>query len=160
MKKNNYLVPVSPEEQNEMTALALQTMSLPSVNLADPVNVEGNIRAYFRLCNDGGTKPLVTGMALALHIPRAALVQAIAGDYMAVPEMSEQSAEVIRHYYMVLENIWEQLMMNGSLNPASGIFLAKNNFGYKDVVEKVVAKKNIAQPIEIIEAKYDEIPLD
>lgn len=160
MAKNTLLVPVTPEEQNKMTNLALQTMSLPPVNLADPVNVEGNIRAYFQLCNDGGTKPLVTGMALALHIPRAALVRVIGGDYTAVPEITEQSAELIRHYYMVLENLWEQLMMNGSLNPASGIFLAKNNFGYKDIVEKVVSRKNNNQPIEIIEAKYEEIPVD
>ena len=33
---------------------------------------------------------------------------------------------------------WEQIMQNGKINPASGIFLGKNNFGYKDQTEHVL----------------------
>ena len=52
-------------------------------------------------------------------------------------------------------------MMNGQINPASGIFLGKNHFGYKDVQDLVVQPK---QPLgeqadaEAIEEKYRELP--
>jgi hypothetical protein len=42
----------------------------------------------------------------------------------------------------------------------SGIFLAKNNFGYQDKQEYVVTPNQMAQEVDprVIEAKYDELP--
>jgi hypothetical protein len=40
------------------------------------------------------------------------------------------------HEYM--EILWENYMQNGRINPVSGIFLGKNNFGYQDKTEYVV----------------------
>ena len=37
-----------------------------------------------------------------------------------------------------MENLWEHYMQNGKINPVSGIFLGKNNFGYQDKTEYVV----------------------
>jgi hypothetical protein len=37
-----------------------------------------------------------------------------------------------------MENQWENYMQNGKINPVSGIFLGKNNFGYQDKTEYVV----------------------
>lgn len=37
-----------------------------------------------------------------------------------------------------MENLWENYMQNGKINPVSGIFLAKNNFGYQDKTEYVL----------------------
>ena len=37
-----------------------------------------------------------------------------------------------------MENLWENYMQNGKINPVSGIFLGKNNFGYQDKTEYVV----------------------
>ena len=31
-----------------------------------------------------------------------------------------------------MENLWENYMLNYKIHPTAGIFLAKNNFGYKD----------------------------
>jgi hypothetical protein len=38
----------------------------------------------------------------------------------------------------MMENLWENYMQNGKINPVSGIFLGKNNFGYQDKTEYVV----------------------
>ena len=38
----------------------------------------------------------------------------------------------------MMENMWENYMQNGKINPVSGIFLGKNNFGYQDKTEYVV----------------------
>ena len=37
-----------------------------------------------------------------------------------------------------MEILWENYMQNGKINPVSGIFLGKNNFGYQDKTEYVV----------------------
>jgi hypothetical protein len=54
-------------------------------------------------------------------------------------------------------------MQNGKINPVSGIFLGKNNFGYSDKQEYVltpntgeIEQRNVAE----IEAKYAELPED
>jgi hypothetical protein len=52
-------------------------------------------------------------------------------------------------------------MMNGKINPVSGIFLGKNNFGYKDQQEYVLTpnQKQVApEDVKIIESKYEELP--
>ena len=40
-----------------------------------------------------------------------------------------------------MENLWENYMQNGKINPVSGIFLGKNNFGYQDKTEHVLTPK-------------------
>jgi hypothetical protein len=37
-----------------------------------------------------------------------------------------------------MEILWENYMQNGKINPVSGIFLGKNNFGYQDKTEHVI----------------------
>ena len=37
-----------------------------------------------------------------------------------------------------MENLWETYMNSGKINPVSGIFLGKNNFGYQDKTEYVL----------------------
>ena len=37
-----------------------------------------------------------------------------------------------------MENLWEAYMNSGKINPVSGIFLGKNNFGYQDKTEYVL----------------------
>jgi hypothetical protein len=56
--------------------------------------------------------------------------------------------------------MWEHYMMNGKINPVSGIFLGKNNFGYQDKQEYVVTPntKNDYVDVETIEQKYAELP--
>ena len=51
-------------------------------------------------------------------------------------------------------------MQNGKVNPVSGIFLGKNNFGYKDQQEYVVTPNQMGEHESpaAIEAKYDELP--
>ena len=42
----------------------------------------------------------------------------------------------------MIEEQWADYMQNGKINPASGIFLGKNWFGYKDVADVVVTPNN------------------
>jgi hypothetical protein len=45
---------------------------------------------------------------------------------------------MIKKAYDFIEELWEDYMLNGKINPVAGIFLAKNNFGYRDSQEVVL----------------------
>ena len=48
------------------------------------------------------------------------------------------TVDYIKRAYNYMEILWENYMQNGKINPVSGIFLGKNNFGYQDKTEYVV----------------------
>ena len=50
---------------------------------------------------------------------------------------------MIRKAVDILEEIWVDYMQNGKINPASGIFLAKNMFQYKDVQDVVIQPNGV-----------------
>ena len=54
----------------------------------------------------------------------------------------KESANYIKKAYVLLENLWENYMLNGKVNPVVGIFLGKNNYGYQDKTEYVVTPNN------------------
>jgi hypothetical protein len=62
----------------------------------------------------------------------------------------------------MMEEMWEHYMMNGKINPVSGIFLGKNNYGYADKQEYVLTPNQQSNIIDAatIEAKYAELPED
>lgn len=59
--------------------------------------------------------------------------------------------------------LWVDYMMNGRVNPASGIFIGKNIFGYRDVIDIAPAQPaplgDQLQPKELAE-RYNDIPED
>jgi hypothetical protein len=61
-----------------------------------------------------------------------------------------------------LEELWEDYMLNGKVNPVAGIFLGKNLFQYRDQQEYVLTPNHGGIPEAIdaatIEAKYAELP--
>jgi hypothetical protein len=67
---------------------------------------------------------------------------------------------IILKAYDLLEELWEDYMLNGKINPVSGIFLGKNLWNYADKQE-VVLTPNTNEQVdqEAIEAKYAELPV-
>ncbi len=121
---------------------SLELMNLPTIDLHDVVAVQERINEFFNIMAKYDTKPTVAGMAMALGIDRRTL-WAIrndqptggAGYKTALPP---EVANSIKKAYILMENLWENYMQNGKINPVSGIFLGKNNFGYQDKTEYVV----------------------
>ena len=69
---------------------------------------------------------------------------------------------MIKKAVQVLEILWNDWMQNGKINPAAGIFIGKNMFGYKDVQDVVVTPNNPlgddADPDAIADKYKDAIP--
>lgn len=138
---NNGLM-VNPGDNTMYLQQSLELMNLPTIDIHDPVAVQERLNEFFQIMAKYDTKPTVAGMAMALGMDRRTL-WAIrndqptggAGYKSALPP---EVADLIKKSYLLMENLWENYMQNGKINPVSGIFLGKNNFGYQDKTEYVV----------------------
>ena len=146
-------------DNNKFTTFALEIMKLSDIDIKDPEQIRSRIVEYFQLCADHDMKPAVAALALALGIDRRRLWE-INADQAKQLSLPQECKDLIKMAYASLEVLWEGYMTSGKINPVSGIFLGKNNFGYRDTQEYVVTPNAVTQdtPVEVIEAKYDELP--
>jgi len=105
-------------------------------------------------------KPTVTGLANALGVRRQTLLKWANGERRA--ENSDRGV-LIKRAYEALAELWEDYMLNGKVNPVSGIFLGKNHFGYTDKQEVTLRPGQMEEapptPAEL-EEKYADIIVD
>lgn len=126
-----------PGDNARFLRLARVSMSLPPIDISDPKQVEQRINDYFTFCEDNDRKPNMIGMANWLGVDRKTVQLWKTGEYR-----TETHLPVIKKAIDLLEELWVDYMQNGKMNPASGIFLAKNMFQYKDVQDVVVTPNN------------------
>lgn len=128
---------VSPGDMGKYMGNALEIYSLPPVDVTDAKAVDIRIGEYFNIVAKNGMKPSVAGMALALGVDRRRLWE------MAQRETKGKDvSDAIKKGYLILNQLMEDYMQNGQINPVAGIFLMKNNFGYKDQQEMVLTPNN------------------
>ena len=132
------------------------TMSQPNIDISDPVQVQERIQWYFHHCVSSDMKPTVKGLCNSLKITRKALWDWKNGTYRPGSHQ-----DIILQAYDTLEELWENYMLSGKINPVSGIFLGKNQWGYSDKQEYVLTP-NTGGIDEVskddLEAKYAELP--
>lgn len=163
IKRPNNLVNVhevntNPGDNSLYIRHALATLNLPPIDISDPAQVENRIQWYLNHCIENDMKPTVMGFCNSLGISRQTIYQWKMGN-----QRRETHQEVAVRAYRLLEELWEDYMLNGKVNPVSGIFLGKNNFGYQDKQEYVVTPNTGVveeRDLETIEAKYAELPSD
>lgn len=146
-------------DNNKFTTFALAIMKLPKINVRDPEELQNRVLEYFALCAEHDMKPGVAAVGLAIGLDRRRLWEIRSGSKnVAIPQ---ECKDIINSVYDSLEVLWEGYMTSGKINPVSGIFLAKNNFGYQDKQEYVLTpnQTQLSDP-KIIEAKYEELPED
>ena len=129
---------VEPGDNAKYIKNAMALASLPKIDLQDPDAVAERIEKFFEIQFESDLKPTVSGLGLALDLDRRRLWE-IRTD---VPDRNKDlptlTRDFIKKAYKMMENLWENYMQNGKINPVSGIFLGKNNFGYQDKTEYVV----------------------
>lgn len=121
----------------------LEIARLPEIDLRDAEQVENRIMEYFSIEQKYKTKPTVAGLAMSLNgMNRQRLWEIQSGNVSPGHNLAEtlpkNVRDAIKKAYSILEQLWEDYMTSGKINPVSGIFLAKNNFGYRDQVEHIV----------------------
>lgn len=146
-----------PGDNSKYLAHALTISRMPLVDLNDPVEVKERCDWYFDHCFANDMKPTVSGLCNAFKIQRSTLLEWKRGTYR-----KETHQAIILEAYALMENLWEDYMQNGKINPVSGIFLGKNNYGYADKQEYVLTPNQQQETVDpaTIEAKYAELPED
>lgn len=158
--KNNFpttQLDVEPGDNSRYLRHALTTLNLPPIDISDEKQVEERIRWYFTHCIDNDMKPTVKGLCNSIGISRNTIRTWYNEEYRGGTH-----SQVIRKAYDLLEELWEDYMLNGKINPVSGIFLGRNNWGYQDKVDIVVTPKTTLDVADVaaIEQKYAELPED
>ena len=137
--ENGYLL--EEGDNNKFTSMGLWLMNLPKIDVHDPEAVQQRLNDYFGYMASQDAKPTVAGMAMALGMDRRSLWEIKTGAQTTNRWIEDWLTEVkdsIKKAYSLMEYLWENYMVNGKINPVTGIFLGKNNFGYQDKQEMVL----------------------
>ncbi len=138
---NNFLTDaalnVEPGDNTKYVLLGARLFNLPPIDLKDPEQVESRLNEFFRIHAEADMKPTVSGMGMALGLDRRRLWEIKTGNDKAM-NLPTLTSDSIKRAYEYMEILWENYMQNGKINPVSGIFLGKNNFGYQDKTEYVL----------------------
>ena len=127
-----------PGDNAKYLAVSMELYKLPAIDLKDPEQVSSRLEEYFNIHFKNDLKPTVSGMGMALGLDRRRLWEIktdVPNRNLDLPTLTRDS---IKKAYIIMENLWENYMQNGKINPVSGIFLGKNNFGYQDKTEYVL----------------------
>ena len=125
-------------EVREIFATTMEIRSWAHIDRTKVEEVEQRVNLYFVTLAERGMKPNVPGLAMALGCSRTELMRIVNGQ-------TGKPTEVVR----VLQNAWntinsmtEDYILNTKVNPVAGIFIMKNNFGYRDQAEVIVKPSN------------------
>ena len=142
---NNFLTDaalnVEKGDNTKYVMLGMELFNLPAIDLKDPEQVWDRLNEFFQIHAKADMKPTVSGMGMALGLDRRRLWEIKTGNYgtqKALADLPTSTKDSIKRAYEYMEILWENYMQNGKINPVSGIFLGKNNFGYQDKTEYVV----------------------
>jgi hypothetical protein len=145
------LAPITdPGDNAKFLRVSLKLANLPNINMKDPEQVAERINQYFEIYAENDMKPTVAGLGLALNGMDRRRLWEIRTDVQdrnnTLPTLTR---DLIKKAYKIMENQWENYMQNGKINPVSGIFLGKNNFGYQDKTEYVLTPNtNSDSPVD------------
>lgn len=137
---------------------ALANQSMPPIDISDPVQVEERINWFFNHCLEDDIKPTVGGLCNALGISRDTL-----NKWKREKARPGTHTDIIKKAYEMMDEMWEHYMMNGKINPVTGIYLGKVLYGHIEEQHVVITPNNPLgdyQDQATIEAKYKQLPDD
>lgn len=138
---NGYML--EPGDNAKYLRKNMYLMNLPDIDMHNVEQVQERIEHYFEYMAQCDSKPTVSGLAMALNGMSRTNLWAIVNDRATggagyKTALPPEVANSIKKAYKILESLWEDYMQNGKLNPVTGIFLGKNNYGYQDKTEYVL----------------------
>lgn len=134
---------LSPGDNTRILEVNIALLNFPDIDMKDVEQVKQRLNDYFMLYAQADLKPTVVGMAIALNGHSRQWLWALTHDRPVGGtghgvSLPPEVANTIKKAYFMMENQWETYMNSGKINPVSGIFLGKNNFGYQDKTEYVL----------------------
>ena len=154
-RDTRYQLDLQPGDNFKAIGVIMQFNNLPTVDLKKPEEVKERINLFYDMCFQNDFKPTVASYAASFGYSRKelwALLNKQEGhrNWNNIPTLT---LDYIKKGYSSLEQLWEYYMQNGKINPVSGIFLGKNNFGYVDKTEHVIEPRATLNESDL-EQKY------
>lgn len=134
-----------PGEISRMLGQAITISHWPAIDTNDADQVAARIDQYHHYCFQNDIKPDMPGMALALGVSRSTLWKWENGVESDKPQAVRNALKKGRE---INEYLMSQMMQNGKINPVSGIFLLKNNHGYRDQQDVVITPNTPLQSVD------------
>lgn len=135
--KARYELKVNPGENSKYLSHNLTLFKWDKPDMTDENQVVQRVIDYFQLCADNDMKPSVAGLALAFSVSRHSILNWVTGGNGS-KQLSDYSIATLKKAYDFLNAQMEDYMQNGKINPVAGIFLMKNNMGYRDQQEVAI----------------------
>lgn len=148
-----YQLDLQPGDNSKAIGIIMQFNNLPVVDLHVPEQVRDRVNQFYNMCFENDFKPTVASYAASLGFSRKTLWLLMNNPEKGWSDLPTLSLDYIKKGYSSLEQLWEYYMQNGKINPVSGIFLAKNNFGYVDKTEYTIEPKATLNESDL-EQKY------
>lgn len=143
-----------PGDNARYLRLARVSLSLPAIDISDPEQVQKRINEYFDFCQENDYKPHIVSLCNWLGISRDTFNKWEKGT-----QRNATHTDMIQKARGIMEQMLVDYLLNGKVNPASGIFLAKNLLGYRDQIDlaPVPADPLQAASAEEISTKYGNL---
>jgi len=143
---------VEEGDNTRYLSYSMQVAELPAIDTDDAEQVWRRTMEYFEVCRQHDMKPSVAGLALSYGVDRSTMNRWVNG----VTHKPAAVCTTIKKALAVLNVQMEDYMQNGKINPVAGIFLMKNNMGYRDQQDVVVApERKEAPPEEVLIAEAE-----
>lgn len=130
-------VNTDPGDNTKFLSHDIKIMHLPAVDINDSIQVQKRIDDYFSICAEDDIKPSIASLALAFSVSRFDLYDYVNGRNEKIK--NTESIHILKNAYNTINSYYEHMMNNGKINPVAGIFLMKNNMGYKDNIEHTIS---------------------
>lgn len=130
----------------------------PAIDLGDPKAIEQRMFDFMDMCKKYNVKPGVGAWCQYLGCTRDEILAWSKGKRTRLDAvLTSESAAVLQKTFGLFELTWENaFLQNDFYSPVTGIFYAKNNFGYKDESETVVkhAQSQAGPSVKALQEKY------
>ena len=149
--------------QAEIVALSPTKFDLYAPDAAEKLRTL--ISRFLQICSDYDMMITQANFALALSISRQALQRHLSGS----TRISAEVLEILQSVNNMCATAVEDSLLAGTINVVGGIFIGKNNFGYRDATEQIITHreqimdsselKKLADNLpDVIDGDYTEIP--
>lgn len=146
-----------PGENARYLRYAMVSFDLPPIDISDVQQCEQRAKDYFNFCIDNDRKPNIVGLCNWLGINRDTF-----HSWRQAETRGATHSDFMKKCVSVMEEINLDYFQNGKVNPAAGIFILKNHFGYRDVTDLTIEPRtSITDESAVnIAEKYAELPGD
>lgn len=159
MPRGHRLPKVGESPINMKYIIELGEIGDTRVNLNDCEAVEERCKRYFELCDKHKAPPTKAGLSTALGCrSNDALHERTMGRMSDRP-----SSHILQKYVSLIEECYNQIVLNGGSGTVGAIFLLKAKCGYQETTQHTIIHQNalsdgLSSPAEL-EQKYAELPV-